>query len=203
MERELRDSARILIENHGQKAARVWAGDFSAFQDSPVSAEIVEDMLYILQLKSMAGTATIIGSFFESEHFAEVPSQQLSARLFSAFKKRVREGAYSNPEKARRKLSGFFYDVRHAATYAPYCDAFFTDRFMADLLNDANVAVEQTFGCKVFSAANWPDFFNWLNDVESRMTAEHADGLTWAYPKYRQIGLERLSRTPHGGDQRG
>lgn len=186
VEREIRDSARILIENHGKKAARVWAGDFSALHDSPVNAEIVEDMLYILQLKGAPEPATVIGSFFKSEHFAEVPSEQLFARLFSAFKKRVREGAYRNPEKARKNLSGFFYDVQHAATYAPYCDAFFTDRFMADLLDDVNVAVERTFGCKVFSAGKWREFLAWLDDVESHMTAEHADGLRWAYPEYRQ-----------------
>jgi hypothetical protein len=190
MERELRDSARILVENHGKRAARVWAGDFSALHDSPVNAAIVEDMLYILQLKGTAEPATVICSFFNSEHFAEVPSQQLSARLFSAFKKRVREGAYANRQKAREKLSGFLFDVQHAATYAPYCDAFFTDRFMADLLSDVNVAVERTFGCKVFSVSKWPEFFGWLDNVKASMTAEHADGLNWAYPKYRPKAIE-------------
>jgi len=100
-----------------------------------------------------ADAARVIPLFFKSKHFAEVPSQQLSARLFSTFKKRVREGAYPNPEKAREKLSGFLFDVQHAATYVPYCDAFFTDRFMADLLNDRHVDAERTFGCKVFSVS--------------------------------------------------
>src|SRR5579884_502167 len=58
-------------------------------------------------------------------------------------------GAYSNRRNAPSQLSGFLADVQHAATYAPYCDAFFTDRFMADLLNDPAVAVEQRFGCKI------------------------------------------------------
>jgi hypothetical protein len=123
----------------------------------------------------------VIYSFFNSEHFAKVPSQQLSARLFSAFKKRVREGAYANHQKARERLSGFLFDIQHAATYAPYCDAFFTDRFMADLLSDVNVAVERAFGCRVFSASKWSEFFGWLDDVEASMTAEHAEGLKWAY----------------------
>jgi hypothetical protein len=189
MDLEFRDSARLLAENYAKRAARVSAGDFSALLDSPVDAEIVEDMLYILRLKDSAQPATV-GRFFESEHFAAMPSQQLSARLFSAFKKRVREGAFANRQKALERLSGFLLDVRHAATYVPYCDAFFTDRFMADLLNDVNVDVEQTFGCKVFSTARWSEFFSWLNDVESRMTTEHADDLTWTYPKYRPKGKE-------------
>lgn len=186
MELELRDSARILIEEYWKKTGRLWAGDFSALVDAPISASIVEAMVYVLSIKKMgADAARVIPLFFASRHFAEVPSQQLSARLFSTFKKRVREGAYPNPEKAREKLSGFLFDVQHAATYVPYCDAFFTDRFMADLLNDRHVDAEQTFGCKVFSVSKTAEFFGWLEDVKSRMTADHADGLTWAYPKYR------------------
>jgi hypothetical protein len=146
-------------------------------------------MVYILSVKRMErDTARIIPAFFQSQHFAEVPSQQLSARLFSTFKKRVREGAYPNRAKAREKLSGFLFDVQHAATYVPYCDAFFTDRFMADLLNDKHVDAEQTFGCKVFSVSRTTEFFGWLQDLKSRMTADHADGLRWAYPEYRSKG---------------
>jgi hypothetical protein len=184
MELELRDSARILIGNFGKKTSRLWAGDFSALLNSPIDTEIVEDMLYILRRKGSAELATII-DFFKSRYFTDVPSQQLSARLFSAFKKRVREGMYPDPRKARERLNGFLFDVQHAATYIPYCDAFFGDRFMADLLNDVNVAVEQAFGCKVFSSAKWPEFFGWLDSIEAGMTPDHADGLGWAYPKYR------------------
>ncbi len=191
MELEFRDSARILMESYAKKTARLWSGDFSALLDSPISASVVEDMAYILSAKEIQGDAPrVIPSFFKSKHFAEVPFQQLSARLFSTFKKRVREGAYPNPDKAREKLSGFLFDVQHAATYVPYCDAFFTDRFMADLLGDKYVDAEQTFGCKVFSVSRTAEFFGWLEDVKSRMTADHADGLTWAYPKCRSKGAE-------------
>jgi hypothetical protein len=191
MELELRDSGRILIENYRKKTGRLWAGDFSALIDAPISASIVEAMVYVLSIKNMeADAARIIPLFFQSKHFAEVPSQNLSARLFSVFKKRLREGAYPNPEKAREKLSGFLFDIQHAATYVPYCNAFFTDRFMADLLNDRHVDAEQTFGCKIFSVSRTADFFRWLEDVKSSVTADHADGLTWAYPKYRSNGTE-------------
>jgi hypothetical protein len=187
MELELRDAGRILMEQYAKKTGRLWSGDFSALVDSPISASVVEDMVYVLSVKKMEGDAArVIPAFFRSKHFAKVPSQQLSARLFSTFKKRVREGAYPNPEKAREKLSGFLFDVQHAATYVPYCDAFFTDRSMADLLNDKHVDAEQTFGCKVFSVSRTAEFFCWLEDVKSRMTTDHADGLTWAYPQYRK-----------------
>jgi hypothetical protein len=187
---EFRDAGRILMEQYAEKTARLWGGDFSALVDSPISASVVQDMVYVLCVKEMQGDAArVIPSFFQSTHFAEVPSQQLSARLFSTFKKRVRDGAYPNPEKARKKLSGFLFDVQHAATYVPYCDAFFTDRFMADLLNDKHVDAEHTFGCKVFSVSKTAEFFDWLEDVKSHMTADHADGLTWAYPKYRSTAI--------------
>jgi len=191
---ELRDSGRILMESYAKKTARLWTGDFSALLDSPIAASIVEDMVYVAKVIKV-DAERVIPSFFASKHFAEVPSQQLSARLFSTFKKRVREGAYPNPEKAREKLSGFLFDVQHAATYVPYCDAFFTDRFMADLLNDSHVDAERSFGCKVFSVSKTAEFFGWLEDVKSRMTPDHADGLTWAYPKYRTHG-------PNGRDSR-
>jgi hypothetical protein len=143
-------------------------------------------MLYILSAAGMtADAAGVVASFFRSKHFAEVPSQQLSARLFSSFKKRVRDGHFPNPEKARTKVRGFLFDVQHAATDVPYCAAFFTDRFMASLLNDKHVNAEHTFGCKVFSVSTMEEFLKRLEGVRSRMTADHAEGLKWAYPRYR------------------
>jgi hypothetical protein len=191
MSLELTDSARILMESYAKKTARLWSGDFSALIDSPVRASVVEAMMYLLSAKEMHQDALrIMPAFFASRHFAEVPSQQLSARLFSTFKERVRKDKrmHSDSEKAREKLSGFLFDVQHAATYVPYCNAFFTDRFMADLLNDKHVGAEKIFGCKIFSVSRMTEFFIWLEDVKSRMTADHADGLGWAYPKYRSKG---------------
>jgi len=189
---ELRDSARILTDHYAHKTARILAGDISALSDSPIDADIVGDMAYVLHFTPSV-PLTKIGEFFNSEHFAGVPSQQLSARLFAAFKKRVREGMFPNPRKARDKYEGFLFDVEHVATYAPYCDAFFADRFMADVMNDKKVAVEPTFSCKAFSTAHWQQFFRWLDEIESGMTVEHADALGWAYPKYRVKNLSSQS----------
>jgi len=47
----------------------------------------------------------------------------------------VKEGAYTNAERAVKRLSGFYYDVKHIAIYAPYCDAFVVDQPMAELTN--------------------------------------------------------------------
>ena len=160
-------------------------GDFSALIDSPVSASVVESMRFVVEAQK--ADLTMIGTFFRSKHFTEIPSVQLSARLFSTFKKRVREGMFPNPQspKTRKKLSGFLADVRHTSTYAPYCDAFFTDEFMVGLMKDKLVAVPETYGCKVFSAKRMQEFFDWLDEIKSRMTPEHAEELAWKYERYR------------------
>ena len=72
MELELRDAGRILMEQYAKKTGRLWAGDLSALVDSPISASVVEDMVYVLSVKKREGDAArIIPAFFRSEHFAE------------------------------------------------------------------------------------------------------------------------------------
>lgn len=123
-----------------------------------------------------------VKSFFASEHFARVPHQQLFARLFATFKAQVRRGAYPNREEAPKRLSGLFHDVWHAATYAPYCDAYVTDRAMAELMRHPKVHLERDYGCQVFSLSNWDQFLVWLEDIEKSVTTEHLQALNAAYP---------------------
>ena len=63
---EISDAERVLIDSYSDKAARLMMGDFSAL------------------------TPATIGAFFQSKHFAAVPSVQLSARLFSTYKQILR-----------------------------------------------------------------------------------------------------------------
>ncbi len=81
-----------------------------------------------------------------------------------------------------RKLNGFFYDVKHIATYAPYVDVFVMDQPMADLVSRPTVNLESRFGAKVFSLGNWDEFLAWLDKQEDEMSAEHRMGLRLAYP---------------------
>ena len=78
------------------------------------------------------------------------------------------------------------FDVEHAATYAPYCDGFFADKAMAELMKDKRVAVEETWGCRVFSAASKDALFAWLSEIQASMTPEHGKALGWAYARYRK-----------------
>jgi hypothetical protein len=185
---EISDAARLLADSYAKKAARLMTGDFSALLDSPINSSIVETMRYVAQAKN-ADPATI-GAFFQSAHFVAVPAVQLSARLFSAYKASLRLSK-TTPDpaskKTQSKLSGFFSDVQHAATYAPYCDGYFTDNAMARLMREKRVNVEGDFGCKVFSAKSMDDFLAWLEGIKCRMTPQHADDLSWAYPRYRNL----------------
>jgi hypothetical protein len=173
----------LLIDSYADKAARLMIGDFSALTNAPISASVGEGLWLVAQARKVNPKA--IGTFLRSQHFADVPTVQLSARLFSAYKERLRSAKRPpNPtsRRTRERLSGFLYDIQHAATYAPYCDGYFTDNDMARLMKDKRVRVEADYGCKVFSVDNKNDFLIWLEALESRMTAEHAEDLSWAYP---------------------
>ncbi len=188
MELEFQDAARIYIDRYTQKAVRLYQGDFAALVDSPISASIVEGLQFVV--RELNADPKSIGAFFTSPHFRNVPSQQLSARLYSAFKEGLRTKADALPasrEGRQAKYSGLMFDVEHASTYAPYCDGFFADKAMAALMTSKRVAVEETYGCKVFSASSKDVLFGWLSDIKASMSPEHADALGWAYRKYRHF----------------
>ena len=189
MELEFTDGARIWIEEYAKKTARLYAGDFSALITAPISAGIVETLVYIAQ--ELKVDPKTISEFFASQHYRLLPSQQLSARLYAVFKQRLRRNADKLPAtEAERedKYSGLTFDVQHAATYAPYCDAYFTDRAMANLMEDKRVSVEATYGCKVFSSSklSLSQFKDWCDGLKASMTSQHAEDLTWAYQRYRK-----------------
>lgn len=118
------------------------------------------------------------GDYLKSSHFKSTPYQHLSATMFAALKAQVKNGAYTNVEEAKnKKLRGFFYDVRHIATYAPYCDAIFIDKPMYALVTHPSVALEKIYGVKVFSRTNWDEFLSWIDGLQSKKTLEHTRGL--------------------------
>lgn len=102
--------------------------------------------------------------------------------MFATLKHNVKSGHYANRENAQKCLNGFFYDVKHIATYAPYCDAFIMDQPMAALVSKPQVGLEKRYGVKVFSLNTWNELFAWLDTIEAEMTDEHKVGLTVAYP---------------------
>ncbi len=160
-------------------------GDLDALVDGPHAVALVRQMLrYVSGNLSPDDKLEAIRAFFESQHFALVPCEWLSARMFATLKGLVRDGSFTNKKKAESKFSGFFYDVQHISTYAPYCDAVFLDDPMRDLLSRPTVGLTRQFGTRVFSLSNLDDFMDWLDSVENSMTDEHRLGLALAYPHW-------------------
>lgn len=165
-------------------ALRVAGGDYMAMFDAPIISMVVQTMLHVIpdEVPSDQKLRRCV-EFLGSDHFKELPYQWLNAHMLATLKLLVKNGAYANLDRARQKLSGVFFDVKHIATYAPYVDAFVMDQPMADLVSRPTVQLQQRYGTKVFSLNNWEDFLAWLAQLEREMSAEHREGLRLAYPR--------------------
>jgi hypothetical protein len=183
---EMQAAARNYLATYVTMANRLAKGDFAATIDSPIVAQVVEHMLHWLpddpplrdKLKRCA-------EFFKSEHFSRVPLLWIESRMFATLKAMVKRGAYANRDDARRRLNGVFEDIKHIALYAPYCDAFFMDQPMADLVRQPTVSLDRRYGVKVFSLNNQDEFLAWLAELERDMSEEHKVGIQAAYPERR------------------
>ena len=176
-------AGKSYIDFYLEFATRVSGGDYRAMFDAPIISQVVQTMLHVvpedeppkLKLRKCA-------EFLLSNHFKGAPYQWLNAHMLATLKHLVKNGGYTNRDQALLKLNGFFYDVKHIATYAPYVDVFVMDKPMADLVSRPTVNLEGRFGTKVFSLGNWEEFLAWLDQLEGQMSAEHREGLRLAYP---------------------
>ncbi len=184
VEIEIADARKGYIQSYLDYVQRMVLGDYEAMFDSPVKSQVVQAMLHCFTNETpWAERLQKVGEFFRSDHFAQVPYQWVSARIYAKLKDMVKnEGAYANHEKAKERLSGFFSDVKHVAIYSPYCDAFIMDKAMAHLVNDPRVGLHNRYGVKVFSLNNWDELFYWLNTLEEEMSTAHKAALSEAYP---------------------
>lgn len=162
---------------------RLSKGDYQALFDAPIISQVVQSLLTCIP-NTVAEDQHLktVADFLLSEHFRQTPYHDVSARIYATLKDAVKAGAYTNRDKALVRLSGFFYDVKHIATYAPYCDAIIVDKPMADLLSKPTAQIEALYGCKIFSLQNWDSFYMWLDALEAGMSEKHREGLTLAYP---------------------
>lgn len=180
---EMQAASKGYIESYFKYAARLARGDHTALIDSPIVSMVVESLLYCLPDNiPMEERLNRVDTFFKSAHFTEIPYQWLFARIYATLKDMVKRGAYADRNDAIQRLSGFFQDVEHVSTYAPYCDAFVMDKAMASLVADPHVGLENRYGVKVFCLNNWDQFLTWLDTLEANMTPEHRVGLSAAYP---------------------
>lgn len=179
---EIADAGRNYINEYIKYVARIGGGDFNALLDSPVASQCVQSLLQAVPKGTPPDEAIRkVASFFASPHFANLPSEWLSARIFATLKAMVRRGEFANRTKALETHGGVFFDVQHIATYAPYSDAIFIDNQMANLVKQPTVGITDRFGTQVFSRSTMDEFLSWLDNVESSMTQEHEEALRRAY----------------------
>ena len=190
------------IDSYLEYAARVASGDHNAFFNAPVMSNVVESMLSVVPADvPFKERLRLCAQFLmQSQHFKETPHHKLSAGMFATAKAMVKGGAYTNKERALQRLSGFFFDVSHISTYAPYCDAFVMDQPMADLVAKPTVALERRYGTKVFSLNNWDEFLAWLDKLEASMGDDHKAALATAYPPRQILTTEPTETGSDAGD---
>lgn len=188
LQAEYEVAAKGYMDFYIEHLARMTSGDHSALLDSPVISMVVESMAHVLSEEGVPADQRLrlcAQFLMQSEHFKETPHQLLSARMHATVKSMVQGGKFTNNELARKKFKGYFYDAEHISTYAPYCDVFIMDQLMADIVRQPTVGLEDRFGVKVFSLKTWPEFLEWLKDLEKDITPEHRAGLAEAYPWIR------------------
>lgn len=180
---EMNAAAKNYLDSYVRMVRRLANGDFRAAIDSPIVAQVVEHMLHWLPDEQPLGEKLDrCAQFFQSEHFNQVPLLWIEARMFAALKAMVGRGAYTNRIEARKRLNGVFEDIKHIALHSPYCDAFFMDQPMAELVRQPSVGLEQRYGVRVFSLNSLDEFLEWLDALAREMSDEHRAGVAAAYP---------------------
>jgi len=180
---ELRTAGDIYISLYRRMIQRIAVGDCSAIFDSPIDSKIVEAMLHCFEnerdLKEQLET---VRSYFQSPYFSQVPCEYISTGLITVLRDRVKRGSFKNPEKAKKQLRGFFFDVDFIAAYAPYCDAMFLDTTMLSFVRDKRLAIEKRYGTKFYAKSNWGEFMDFLKSINARKTEELTRAIELVYP---------------------
>ncbi|WP_042776331.1 hypothetical protein [Sinorhizobium fredii] len=162
---------------------RIAEGDFMALMNAPIMSQVIQTLMHHFPSEvAPPERMKHILAFLSSEHIHNTPYHDIQARMYATLKAMVKGGSYMNPEKSIARLSGFYYDVKHISTYAPYCDAFLMDNPMAEIVGRDTVGLTERYGVQVFSRNNWGDFIRWLEALKSGMTNEHKEALRIAYP---------------------
>ncbi|MER9849609.1 hypothetical protein NKJ55_20155 [Mesorhizobium sp. M0106] len=186
VQRERDGAARGYLKAFGTYMARLAKGDYDALWDSPIMATVVRSLSYRFpEEEPQEDRIKRVVEFLASDHFANTPYHDIQARMYGTLKAMVKGGAYTHRERSIERLSGFYYDVKHISTYAPYCDGFLMDNAMAEIVNRSSVDLAGRYGVKVFCANNWDEFLAWLDALRASLTDEHRAGLAVAYPRMR------------------
>ncbi len=176
-------AAKNYLQMYLKMTERIAKGDFMAILDSPIDSQIVENLMYWDRDSIDCNDRfSRVVTYFNSPYFYEVPCEWISSGLFAVLKDRVKQGQYQNPDKAKDRLSGFFYDVQFISAYTPYCHAMFVDSTMLDFVEDKRLGLADKFRTKFFARANWDDFIQYLESLEAKKNKELEWGLNLIHP---------------------
>jgi hypothetical protein len=180
---EARGYGRSLMEQYLRMVASV-SEDVMNYMHSPIDATYVETLLhYDSNVMEIELRLQRISRFFSSEYFANIPNVKVSCELFAVLRKMVKNGAYTNPDNAKRKLAGLFYDLECISVFGPYCDAIFIDRAMKAWCDDPDAGGLNSYDTKTFSANDWDSFHAYLDTIKGHETTEISQSLELVYPE--------------------
>lgn len=183
---EMEEQARQYLRAYVDHSVRLGTGDFEALFTSPLISSYVEQLLQYVPQDQMKEGLKIIGDFIRSEHYNQIPYLWIGARVYACLNEEVQGGAYTNREKAIKKLRGLYGDIKHAGTYAPYCDAIFMEKKMTAYLSDPRINLENRYGIKLFSSETLNDFIAWIDQVIDEITEAHRVALSMIFPEVQR-----------------
>lgn len=180
---EARGYGKSLLDQYLQMVVNVSTGNLMSHLEAPIDTMYVESLLHCdSSTMEIDDRLKRIGAFFSSPYFTNIPNIRISCGLFAVLRKMVKNGAYTNPVNARRKLAGLFYDSECISVFGPYSDAIFIDRAMSQWCEDPEAKLLESHDTKVFSVASWEDFHSYLDLVEADYTDDIREALNWVYP---------------------
>jgi hypothetical protein len=151
---------------------RFVSGDSTAFLTANENSMMVESLLHYHEKLPAPLRMQRIQAFFQSDYFANVPEVRIGSEMFAFLRHRLRQGAFKNREKNRKRFGGLFYDVRFISAYAPYCDAMVMDNTMFQWATDPLIDLPKRFGVRLFSRRNWDEFLAYLADLVASQRPE-------------------------------
>jgi hypothetical protein len=180
---EARGYGISLLNQYLQMVANVGTGNLMSYMDAPMDTMYVESLLHCDRTTmKIDERLSRISAFFSSHYFTSIPNIKVSCGIFAVLRKMVKNGAYTNPINARRKLAGLFYDSECISVFGPYSDAIFIDRAMKQWCENPESMLLEPYDTKIFSVGNWDEFHRYLDSVEDNYTDDVREAINLVYP---------------------
>jgi len=180
---ELRTMAQEYLRLYVSKIQQLANGNFDAALFSPIDSNIVEMLARDFDEGiSLSERFNTIGSFFESKYYAEVPCEHISSGLMTVLRDSVKRGQFQNARKAKDQMKGIFFDHEAISAYAPYCDAFFVDGGMLEMVRHSKLDLEKRFPTRFFAKSNWSELLTYLELIRSEKSEELSRAIQLVYP---------------------